>query len=175
MCTDPSEGQRTFCQCLSSSSPCMTQSPNTGCLSLLLAAFKTAFNQTELPHCCVELTLTPAPYASLSNRHCHPTSCSLTPLDLPCSACLSPLTLDLAASSALTLGHRHLHDHTSLLDGAAPFLAKHLAQSSTSSWPLFSLGQCRCLTPRSSTPPPPSPPYRRLDTVTSTFDTSSSF
>ena len=116
----------------------------------------------------------PAPYASLSDRHHRCTSRPLTPLDLPCSAHLSPLVLDLAASSALPLGCRHLHDHTSLLDGTAPFLAKCLARSSTSSQPLFSLGQCRCLTPRSSMPLPPSPPHRRLDMVTSTFDTSSS-
>jgi hypothetical protein len=152
----------------------VTQSPNVGCLSLLLAAFKTTFNQTKLPCCCVESTLMPAPYASLSDRHHRCTSRPLTPLDLPCSAHLSPLVLDLAASSALPLGCRHLHDHTSLLDGTAPFLAKCLARSSTSSQPLFSLGQCRCLTPRSSMPLPPSPPHRRLDMVTSTFDTSSS-
>jgi hypothetical protein len=55
-----------------------------------------------------------------------------------------------------------------------PFLAECLARSSTSSRPLFSLGQCRCLTPQSSTPPPPSPLRRRHNMVASAFDTSSS-
>jgi hypothetical protein len=51
---------------------CVTLSPNAG--SSLLAAFKTTFNQTELPRCCVELGLTPLPYASSSDGHHHHTS-----------------------------------------------------------------------------------------------------
>ena len=56
----------------------------------------------------------------------------------------------------------------------APFLAERLAWSSTSSWPLFSLGQHRCLTPQSSMSPPPSPLCQCHNTVATTFNTSSS-
>ena len=114
-CTNPFEGQRTIHRCLSSSSLCVTQSPNAG--SLLFNAFKTAFDRPSYHAAAWSRALMPPPYASLSNGHRHRTSCSLSLLDLPHLAHLSPLTLDRAASSVPTLGCRHLHDHASLLDG----------------------------------------------------------
>jgi hypothetical protein len=95
----------------------VTPSPNAG--FPLFAAFNIASDRPSYRAAAWSRALTLPPYASLSNGHCRRTSHSLSLLDLPHLACLSPLALDCAASSALALSRRHLHDHASLLDSVA--------------------------------------------------------
>ncbi len=73
--------------------------------------FKTAFNQSELPRCCVESDLDVAFLRLLSDGHRRRTPLSLSPRDLPRSARLYSPASDALSSSTLRHGCRHLRDH----------------------------------------------------------------
>ena len=167
MHTDPSEGQQTLCWCPSSSSPCMTQSPNTGCLSPSLRHLQDCLQPDRVTVLLRGVGLDAATLRLLLGR-APPSHLSLaTPLDLPRSAHLSPLASDLAAYPVPQLGRRRLHDHSSLVDGAVPLLlAERYTRLSTSSRPLFSVGRRRRLALQTSTP---LPRLRCLDTLAAAF------
>ena len=140
-----------------------------------LFCLQDCLRQTELPRCCVESSLDAAALRFPLQR-APPSHLSLAltprlaPLGSSLASCFGPHRLISAHTRSLTPSRPHFSSGRCHV----PSLVERLAQSSTSSRPLFSLEQRRHLTPWSSTPPPPLPPCLRLNTVASTFDTSSS-